>query len=119
MQAVAVGWQVYNLTQRPLDLGLVGLAQFFPALALALVTGHVADRYDRRRVLALCLTLEVMCALLLLALTILGNTNEVLIFAVIFLFGIARAFGFPAATALMPNLVPLPHFTKEIGRAHV
>src|SRR5215510_4716270 len=111
MQAVAVGWQVYNLTQRPLDLGLVGLAQFFPALALALVTGHVADRYDRRRVLALCITLEVICALLLLALTILGNTNEVLIFAVIFLFGIARAFGFPAATALMPNLVPLPHFT--------
>src|SRR5215813_5019078 len=66
MQGVAVGWQVYNLTQQPLDLGLVGLAQFLPALALALVTGHVADRYDRRRVLALCITLEVICALLLL-----------------------------------------------------
>ena len=52
MQAVAVGWQVYELTQRPLDLGLVGLAQFLPALGLALFTGQVADRYDRRRVLA-------------------------------------------------------------------
>ncbi|HEV8711485.1 MAG TPA: MFS transporter [Candidatus Binatia bacterium] len=112
MQAVAVGWQVYNLTQRPLDLGLVGLAQFLPALALALVTGHVADRYDRRRVLALCLTLEVLCALLLLALTLRGNTDERLIFGALFLFGIARAFGFPAATALMPKLVPLPHFTQ-------
>jgi len=112
MQAVAVGWQVYNLTQRPLDLGLVGLAQFLPALALALVTGHVVDRYDRRRVLALCITLEVMCALLLLALTSLGNTNEVLIFGVIFLFGIARAFGFPATAALMPNLVPAQHFAQ-------
>jgi hypothetical protein len=44
MQAVAVGWQVYELTQRPLDLGLVGLAQFLPAFGLALITGHVADR---------------------------------------------------------------------------
>jgi MFS family permease len=112
VQGVAVGWQVYNLTHRPLDLGLVGLAQFLPALALALVTGHVADRYDRRRVLALCMTLQMISALLLLMLTVSGNTNQMLIFAVIFLFGIARAFGFPAASALMPNLVPLPHFTQ-------
>ena len=112
MQGVAVGWQVYNLTHRPLDLGLVGLAQFLPALALALVTGHVADRYDRRRVMALCMTLQMLSALLLLLLTVSGNTNQMLIFAVIFLFGIARAFGFPAASALMPNLVSLPHFTQ-------
>lgn len=112
MQAVAVGWQVYDLTQRPLDLGLVGLAQFLPALGLALVTGQVADRYDRRRVLALCLVLELMCALSLLALTALGHPNEVLIFAVIFLFGVARAFEFPAAFALMPNLVPARDFAN-------
>src|SRR5574340_1390105 len=54
MQAVAVGWQMYALTGSALDLGLVGLAQFAPSLALLLVVGHVADRYDRRRVLALC-----------------------------------------------------------------
>jgi MFS family permease len=112
MQGVAVGWQVYNLTQQPLDLGLVGLAQFLPALALALVTGHVADRYDRRRVLALCMTLQMLSALLLLVFTVSGNTNKMFIFAIIFLFGIARAFGFPAASALMPNLVPLPQFTQ-------
>src|SRR5437867_3534519 len=108
MQAVAVGWQVYELTQRPLDLGLVGLAQFLPALGLALFTGQVADRYDRRRVLALCVVLELVCALLLLTLTAVGNANEARIFGIIFLFGVARAFEFPAAVALLSNLVP-PH----------
>src|ERR1700759_1149568 len=49
MQSVAVGWQVYEITKRPLDLGLVGLAQFLPGILLFLVSGHVADRYDRRR----------------------------------------------------------------------
>ncbi len=83
MQAVAVGWQVYELTQRPLDLGLVGLAQFLPALGLALFTGQVADRYDRRRVLALCVVLELVCALLLLTLTAVGNANEAPIFGII------------------------------------
>jgi len=105
MQSVAIGWQVYELTQRPLDLGFVGLAQFLPALGLALVTGHVADRYDRRRVLALCSILEAACALLFLALTLSGNTERGVIFAALFIFGTARAFEFPASFALMPNLV--------------
>ena len=112
MQAVAVGWQVYDLTQRPLDLGLVGLAQFLPALGLALITGHVADCYDRRRVIALCTVLEMICALLFLALSVMSNTKEVLIFGTLFLFGVARAFAFPAAVALMPNLVPAHHFVN-------
>ncbi|NOT55036.1 MAG: MFS transporter [Deltaproteobacteria bacterium] len=108
MQGVAIGWQVYNMTQRPLDLGYVGLAQFLPALCLTLVTGHVADRYDRRRVLALCTFVEAMCALLFLNLTLSGNTDTRWIFALLLLFGMAKAFEFPAAISLMPNLVP-PH----------
>jgi MFS family permease len=112
MQSVAIGWQVYDLTQRPLDLGLVGLVQFLPALGLALVTGHIADRYDRRRILALCVVLEALCALLLLSLTIQGNREECPIFAILFLFGIARAFEFPASVALMPNLVPQHQFAS-------
>lgn len=107
MQAVAVGWQVYDLTRRPLDLGLVGLVQFLPSLSLALVTGHVADRYDRRRVLGLCVAVETLCALLFLTLSVGGNTDETWLFGVLFLFGIARAFEFPASVALLPNLVPV------------
>ena len=62
MQTVAVGWQMYELTGSALDLGLVGLAQFLPSVALLLVVGHVADRYDRRRVLSWCQRTEAAAA---------------------------------------------------------
>src|SRR5271167_1659875 len=65
MQSVAVGWQVYEITRRPLDLGLVGLAQFLPGILLFLVTGHVADRFDRRKLLMLCYCGFAVCAGLL------------------------------------------------------
>ncbi len=112
MQAVAIGWQVYDLTRRPLDLGLVGLAQFLPSLGLALVTGHVADRYDRRTVMAVCIVVEALCAGLFLLFTLQGGTNTLVLFGVLVLFGTARAFEFPASVALMPNLVPPRLFTN-------
>src|SRR4051812_28088735 len=61
--SVAVGWQVYDLTRNPLDLGIVGLVQFLPSLVLVLVTGAAADRYNRRVIMALCLFLEAIVAL--------------------------------------------------------
>src|SRR5258706_9730514 len=82
MQGVAIGWQVYDMTHRPLDLGFVGLAQFLPVAALALVAGQVADHYDRRRVFAWCLVLEILSAALLLILTVMGNTKPLWIFGV-------------------------------------
>ena len=112
MQAVAIGWQIYDLTRRPLDLGLVGLAQFLPSLGLALVTGHVADRYDRRTVMALCIIVEALCAVLFLTFMLQGGTNTLFLFGVLVLFGTARAFEFPASVALMPNLVPQRLFTN-------
>ncbi len=112
MQAVAIGWQIYDLTRRPLDLGLVGLAQFLPSLGLALVTGHVADRYDRRTVMALCIIVEALCAVLFLTFTLQGGTNTLFLFGVLVLFGTARAFEFPASVALMPNLIPQRLFTN-------
>ena len=112
MQAVAIGWQIYDLTRRPLDLGLVGLAQFLPSLGLALVTGHVADRYDRRTVMALCIIVEALCAVLFLTFTLQSGTNTLFLFGVLVLFGTARAFEFPASVALMPNLVPQRLFTN-------
>src|ERR1700690_3057466 len=67
MQSVAVGWQVYDITKKPLDLGLIGLAQFMPSFLLFLVSGHVADRVNRRRLLTICYLGFAICSGLLLA----------------------------------------------------
>jgi MFS family permease len=90
--SVSVAWQVYDLTRDPLDLGLVGLVQFLPSLLLVLVTGSAADRYNRRTILALCLAAEVLCSIALLALTWLAAREVWPIFAILFGFGVARAF---------------------------
>ncbi len=92
MQSVAVGWQVYDITKRPLDLGLVGLAQFLPGILLFLVSGHAADRYDRRRVLTLGYAGFAMCSGLLLAITIFRPNTVYPIYAVVALVGVVRSF---------------------------
>jgi hypothetical protein len=66
MQSVAVGWQVYEITKRPLDLGLVGLAQFLPGILLFLVSGHAVDQFDRRKILIGCYSGFALCSSLLL-----------------------------------------------------
>src|SRR5438477_2391518 len=67
MQSVAVGWQVYEITRRPLDLGLVGLAQFLPNIILFLLAGHTADRISRKKVLLFCNAGFALCSALLIA----------------------------------------------------
>ena len=115
MQSVAVGWQVYAITHDPLDLGFIGLAQFMPFLALILIAGQVADRYDRRLILTLCYATEVLCAVLLLAFTLTGLKVVWPVFAVLVLFGVARAFSMPASAAITPNLVPLERFGNAVA----
>ncbi len=107
MIIIAVGWQVYHLTGRVLDLGLVGLSQFLPFLCLSLFAGHAADRFDRRRIILCCLTVFLVCALLLLSFARRGNGSVLPIFAVLALFGISRAFLMPASQSFLPNIVPL------------
>src|SRR6201984_662109 len=75
MQSVAVGWQIYEITHRPLDLGYVGLAQFLPGILLFLVSGHVVDRVNRRLVLILCYCGYVLCSSLLLIAALHGNRS--------------------------------------------
>ena len=75
VQAVAVGWQLYDLTGSPLDLGLVGLVQFLPMLLFTLVAGHAADRYDRRRILVLSQVVKAAAALTLVLGTA-GNYSD-------------------------------------------
>ena len=110
MQVVAVGWQVYEATHDPLDLGLIGLSQFLPFIVLILPAGHVADQYDRRRVVAGCFALQAIGALLLLGVTRAGLPAVWPVFAIMGLFGVARAFLMPAAQALLPNVVPPEHY---------
>jgi MFS family permease len=104
--SVAVGWQVYDLTKNPLDLGIIGLVQFLPALALVLVTGSVADRFNRRAIMAVCMVGEALCMAGLLAFTLSGSGNVNIVFAILLGFGVVRAFLGPSSAALAPNLVP-------------
>ena len=113
--SVAVGWQVYDLTRDPFDLGLVGIIQFAPSLLLVLVTGSVADRFGRRLIMALAAFLEALCALAILMLTVRGLTGVGEVFAILFVFGIARAFFAPASASLVANLVPAEHFANAVA----
>ena len=115
MQTVAVGWQVYEVTRDPLDLGLVGLSQFLPFVLLVLPAGHLADSRDRRRILTACFALEALCALLLLAFAWRGLSSAAPVFAVMVLFGTARAFAMPTGQALLPNLVDREQFGTAVA----
>src|SRR5580658_10842675 len=101
MQSVAVGWQVYEITKRPLDLGLVGLAQFLPGIFLFLVSGHAADRFDRRKLLTICYGGLAVCSGLLLHVSRVGAHSVYHIYLVILLLGVVRAFQGPPSRALL------------------
>ncbi|HEY1242668.1 MAG TPA: MFS transporter [Bryobacteraceae bacterium] len=115
MLAVAVGWQVFELTHRPLDLGLVGLAQFLPGILLFLVAGHAADRIPRRTILLACLGAFSIASMLLLVFTIHGLSQVYPIYLVLLLNGTARAFSQPASQALLPILVDEKHFANAVA----
>ena len=115
MQSVAVGWQVYEITRRPLDLGLVGLAQFLPGVFLFLVAGHTADRHDRKRLLNICYFGFIVCSGLLLLATLRGIRSVHFIYAVLLFLGVVRCFNWPASRALLPQLVPMEFFSKAVA----
>lgn len=106
IMSVSIAWQIYDVTGNVLLLGLVGLSLFLPALVLILVTGLTADRFNRRGIMAVCLGVELLCALGFLAL-VNAEAHEVWpIFGILIVLGTARAFWGPAAQSLAPNLVP-------------
>jgi MFS family permease len=115
MQAVAVAWQVYGLTHRPLDLGLVGLAQFLPGLLLFLAAGHAADRFPRERIVIACAGAWSLSSLLLAGLTLHGLRSVFPIYLVLVLNGVIRAFNGPAGQALLPQVIPVEHFQNAIA----
>ncbi|MBG1240776.1 MFS transporter [Nostoc sp. NZL] len=111
MQTVAIGWELYDRTNSALALGGVGLAQVLPMIALTLITGHIADRRDRKLTMLLSVFLLALCSL---ALAVLSWTNGaiVLMYACLVFTGIARAFLKPASDALMWQLIPTSAFTN-------
>src|SRR5271167_4627225 len=109
MQSVAVGWQVYEITKRPLDLGLVGLAQFLPGILLFLISGHVADRFDRRRVLIVCYLGFATCSALFTVIAATRVSSVVPIYCVLVLLGVVRSFSGPVTRAILPQLVSEEH----------
>jgi len=115
MQAVAVGWQVYDITKRALDLGLVGLAQFLPGILLFLVSGHTSDRFERRRVLGACYAGYALCSGLLLFLAERGTHSVRPIYAVLILLGVVRSFNGTASRSILPQLVPEEHFANAVA----
>ncbi len=113
-QTVAVAWQVYSITHRALDLGYTGLALFAPGLFFLLPAGHVADSYDRRQIILLCYSLQIVCTSALLAIAVMGLRDVRLIYGVLFLIGAGRSFSGPASSALIPHLVPEGHFVNAV-----
>lgn len=117
MLMVALGWQMYALTGSAWDLGLVGLAQFLPALLLALPAGHLVDRHDRRRLLSGSLAIQCLVATVLWLASQQGWVNAGVIFALSVLLGAARALQGPAQQALLPSLVPLTLLPRAVAAA--
>jgi MFS family permease len=115
IQATALAFQIYAITDDMFQLGLVGLAEFLPAALLALPAGHLADRIDRRLLILIGVTAELFAALTLVFLASTDRISEVAILALALCFGIARAIATPAARALMPNLVAKEHLPSAVA----
>jgi MFS family permease len=115
MQSVAVAWRVYEITQRPLDLGYVGLAQFLPGFVLFLFAGHAADVFDRRKLLLWCYGGFGLCSALLLLISWRAPQSVHSIYVVLVVLGIFRSFNFPVSRALLPQLVPEEHFSNAVA----
>jgi MFS family permease len=115
MQSVAVGWQIYSITHRPLDLGLAGLAQFLPAVCLFLWAGHLSDRLPRKRILLACLISFAACSAFLLVFAVRGVATVYPIYAVLLMNGTVRAFNAPAAQSFLPLILPREVFANAVS----
>ena len=115
MVLVAVGYQVYDQTGDAMNLAYIGLASFAPAFGFALVTGYVADRFDRRLVVAVCYAVMTAAAAMFWLWTVDGSTEVWPVFIIMAVLGTGRAFYMPASNALLPNLVPPEVFPNAIA----
>ena len=120
MQAVIVGWQVYQLTKDPFSLGLIGLAEAIPSILTALISGHIVDISDRKKILMSSFMLMFFCSASLLfistdTLTLVTHQKVIAIYSVIFISGIARGFSMPSAFALLGQIIPKELYPNAIS----
>src|SRR5262245_31696613 len=115
MLAVAVGWQLYDLTNNPLDLGIVGLVQLVPLISLAVFVGQISDRYDRRALIAITQVIKALAAIALALGSAGGWLTRDLMFSILFAVGIARAFEMPTIHAILPDIVPQSVLPRAIA----
>jgi MFS family permease len=115
MAAVAFGWLVYDRTGSAAGLGLVGLVQFLPMVVLTFLVGHVADRYDRRIVVATCQAVECATVAFLTLALVSGWLGTGGIYLAVALLGAARAFESPTSAALLPGVVPAATLPRAIA----
>lgn len=115
LQVTILGKQVYDITGRELDIGLLGLAEFLPAVLLVLVTGSVADRFDRRIIAAVTTALDLLCVVALGIFSLMDLTSVWPLFLVALVFGAARAFAGPATRSLPPMVAPQGALPRTIA----
>lgn len=113
-QSVGVAWQVYQITHSALALGYTGLALFLPGLVFVLPAGHVADRYDRRAIILTCYTVQSIATIALLWLSLHGIGSIWPVYGILFIIGTGRCFSGPAASAMVPTLIPKEHFVNAV-----
>jgi len=112
MQAVAIGWYVYALTDSAFDLGLIGLIQFLPMVGLSLPAGHFVDRHARRPVAVAAFAIEALCSLALALMAVTGAGSAGAVFLAVACYGVGRAFEQPAMNSWLPTLVPPREFPR-------
>ena len=120
--SITLGWQVYSVArldhtvgQSSFLVGMIGLVQFVPMFTLVLLAGETADRYDRRKILFVCIALQLVCSAALAYIAMSDHPSLVAVFMVAALFGVARAFTMPASAALGPMLVPREVLPRAVG----
>lgn len=114
MQAAAIDWEMYERTGSNLRVGLVGLVQFLPVILLAPITGHIADRFDRRRIVMSALTVISLVSMSLAWISA-SHADPLFVYGCLFVSGIARAFQQPARASFLPQIVPAEHFSNAVS----
>lgn len=115
MLNVAISWQLYQLTHSPLSLGMVGLARFLPVLVFSLLSGHISDRYSRRRVVIISLLFQLIIALFSIYVVSAELVSSFFLYALIFVNATIMVFGNPSRQALLPALVPREDYLNAIS----